>query len=549
MKPTLAFIPFALTFTLGTPFVLHADDLFVLSDKSGQLPVDELENLKDTLDVELADIDADGDLDLFIIEGSASQNGFQNLLWLNDGLGNFVDETASRLPAVENNSTEVDLADVDGDGDLDALVANLGANQLLINDGNGVFTERSLPQATPPGAPGFFISLAPGAPPLFIEVSAEALFIDIDGDTDQDIVIANENPFPFGGPAGDQNRLLLNDGTGHYNEATERLPTAIDNSSGIAAGDINADGHLDLIIGNLGQNKVLLNDGLGFFDDATATSLPALEDSTRKVLLGDIDGDGDLDLIVGNSRSEQNRLYLNDGSGVFTDATQDSLPFDESTTTDIDLVDLNDDGALDLILTNVGDFVFNHGFLGEPNRLLFNDGSGRFADATSPRLAERNGRSVNAELGDVNGDGTIDIVVGNSGGIDRPDLPPPDGAERLFIRKDCRENTQLCHQAMLDGLKTSIDGLNTHPFPEGDMSSSNTKRNSLFQRKLSKNTERARWAFNNQRTFPYFIRLKQIARRVDGDDRPTDWVLGTAADRIDDYSQFAIKVLYRYGLK
>ncbi|MFK7893051.1 MAG: FG-GAP repeat domain-containing protein [Granulosicoccus sp.] len=537
-----------LTITLSASFSLHAGDLFIFTDESTRLPADALENMKDTLDVELADIDSDGDLDLFVIEGSASQTGFQNLLWINDGHGNFADETSARLPMVDNNSTEIDLADVDGDGDLDALVANLGANQLLINDGHGVFTEGTLPQATQPGPPGFSIPFAPGAPPVFIEVSAEALFVDVDGDADQDIVIANENPFPNAGPPGDQNRLLVNDGSGQFSEATDRLPAMLDNSAGMAAGDINADGHVDLIVGNLGQNRALLNNGHGFFTDETASILPPLEDSTRKVVLGDADGDGDLDLLVGNSRGEQNRLYLNDGTGVFTDATQASLPFDESTSTDVDLFDFNGDGALDIFLTNVGDFVFNHGFLGEPNRLLLNDGYGRFSDATVPRLKERNGRSVNAELGDVNGDGTIDIVIGNSGGVDQPNLPPPDGAERLFIRKDCDLYTTLCHQTMLNGLTASIDALNTDTFPNGDMSSDSVRKNSFLQRRLSHTNQLAQRALNRHRLFPYWVKLWHVNLRVDGAERPHDWVLGGAADRIDDYSRFSLRVLYEYGL-
>lgn len=520
-----------------------ADGLFLLVDESGRLPLDATQDSKDSLDVELADVDSDGDLDMFVIEGSASAAGFQNLLWVNDGNGNFTDETATRIPSVANNSTEIDLADVDNDGDLDAVVANLGANQLLINDGSGVFAEASLPVANPPGPPGFEVPF----PPFFIEVSAEAVFVDVDGDGDQDIVISNENPFPFG-PPGDANRLLINDSEGNFNDESARLPSAIDNTSGIVAGDIDADGDADFIVGNIGQNKIYINEGDGIFSDDTAGRLPSLIDSTRKVALGDMDGDGDMDLVVGNSRKEQDRLYLNDGTGVFTDATMGNLPQDEATNTDIDIIDLNNDGALDIFVTNVGDFVFDHGFLGEPNRLYLNNGSGSFTDATFPRLAERDGRSTNADFGDVNGDGVIDIVIANSGGINQPGLPPPDGAERLFIRRNCNLNTVLCHQTMLDGLNTTIASLSTAPLPDGDMTSTNRHLNQVHKRLLTRRASRAQHAFDASQPIRYGARLWQIALRADGNHRPPDWVIGGAANKIDGYSQFALEVLYGYSL-
>lgn len=62
------------------------------------------------------------------------------MLRINDGSDNSIDETDGRMPAVANNSIEIDLANVDDDGGLDVVVANLGASGLLINDGNGYFS-------------------------------------------------------------------------------------------------------------------------------------------------------------------------------------------------------------------------------------------------------------------------------------------------------------------------------------------------------------------------------------------------------------------------
>lgn len=536
--------PLALLFaSLAWSSSALADDLFLFTDESSRLPSDAAENAKDTLDVELADIDADGDLDLFVIEGSASAAGFQNMLWINDGSGNYIDDTDKRMPAVANNSTEIDLADVDDDGDLDAVVANLGATELLINDGSGYFSMGVLPSTLPPGPPGFMVPF----PPFFTKVSAEALFTDIDGDGDQDIVVSNENPFPQG-PPGDANEILINDGRGNFEDQSTRLPFTIDNTSGIAPGDIDADGDTDLVIGNIGQNKVYINDGAGNFGDETAARLPVLIDSTRKIVLGDMDGDGDLDLVAGNSRSEQNRLYVNDGTGVFTDATAGNLPDDSTTTTDIDIVDLDNDGSLDIFVTNVGDFVFNHGFLGEPNRVYLNNGDGSFKDVTFPRLAARDGRSTNADLGDVNGDGVMDVVIANSGGASQPGLPPPDGAERLFIRQNCKLNTTLCHQTMIDDLNATIISLNTVAFPDGDMSSRHEKLNRFRKRLLEFRASRAQTALDADREVFYAARLLQIVKRADGKHYPRDWVDGTAARRINGYGRFSLNVLHGFGL-
>ncbi|MCI0586491.1 MAG: FG-GAP-like repeat-containing protein, partial [Planctomycetes bacterium] len=112
----------------------------------------------------------------------------------------------------------------------------------------------------------------------------------------------------------------------------QMLPADADGTMAVALGDVDGDGDLDAFVGNAfgQQNRLYLNGGSGVFTDVTATNLPALIDDTGAVALGDVDGDGDLDAFVGNGLafggSGQNRLYLNGGTGVFTDVTATNLP-------------------------------------------------------------------------------------------------------------------------------------------------------------------------------------------------------------------------------
>ncbi|MCA8965690.1 MAG: VCBS repeat-containing protein, partial [Planctomycetes bacterium] len=104
-----------------------------------------------------------------------------------------------------------------------------------------------------------------------------------------------------------------------------------DYTHALALGDVDGDGDLDLVVGNSGflgggQTRLYFNDGAGRFSDETATRLPVDHQITRAVALGDVDGDGDLDLVIGNSPiygtvTGQNRPYLNDGTGTFSDVT------------------------------------------------------------------------------------------------------------------------------------------------------------------------------------------------------------------------------------
>ncbi len=139
--------------------------------------------------------------------------------------------------------------------------------------------------------------------------------------------------------------------------AKQHLPKDSDFTNVVVMGDVDGDGDLDLVFGNFGQNRLYLNDGKGKFTDATASRLPKDSDFTWAAALGDVDGDGDLDLVFGNIGSipaELNRLYLNDGKGKFSDATASRLPRDNNDTFAVALGDVDGDGDLDLVLTTHG---------------------------------------------------------------------------------------------------------------------------------------------------------------------------------------------------
>ena len=177
----------------------------------------------DTRHILPGDFDGDGDTDLFL-----SNYGEQNRLLLNNGSGEFTDGTGltgsvlTGLPAAQNLSTHADAADVDGDSDLDIVVANNGQNILLINDGSGRFSDGT----------DLNFNLSTGILAGLDDTRAVA-FINVDlsqGDTDQDLVIINNG----------QNRLFLNDGHGEYLDGTDLTQTftsglPLDNDSGQSA--------------------------------------------------------------------------------------------------------------------------------------------------------------------------------------------------------------------------------------------------------------------------------------------------------------------------
>jgi len=405
----------------------------------------------DSFDSDLVDVDGDGDLDIFIAEGTAGFSGRANRLLINNQ-GFFTDVSESNLPISSNpaNSISADYGDIDNDGDVDIVVTNLGPTQLLLNQGNGIFSDESINLLPPPPIN------------IFEDISTEIGFEDVNKDGLLDIFIANEiPPIPDIGPGGAQNFLYIQNTDGTFsNESLSRLPNVKNQTGSFVFGDIDSDGDNDLIIANVGQNQVLINDGNGFFTNETELRISQQNTASRAMVLADIDNDTDLDLIIANSNSEQNQVFINDSKGFFQENTTNALPEKIDTSTDVKLFDFNYDGYLDIIFANsapnpMGPAGGGHPLAPAPDILYINDGSGIFTDASSIFLPQNNDISFDIEIADVNGDCLDDILVSNAN----------DGIEKLYLR-DSTPQTQFtnivpfttCITDNLDGTLTATFG-------------------------------------------------------------------------------------------
>ena len=228
---------------------------------------------------------------------------------------------------------------------------------------------------------------------------------DYDNDGDLDLFAAH---FQFG--AADQ--LYRNNGNGTFtNVASQAGVNSSTGSQGAAWGDYDNDGDLDLFVAMRGSNalgspnKLFNNDGTGIFTEVDV-GFGAYNDRSQTGTWGDFDNDGDLDLYVANSSGNpgdvENKLYRNDGNDTFTDisgAAGVDSPGNDSTAPI--WVDYDNDDDLDLWVSNNDD--------GEIGNLYRNDGSQSFTDVAA--TAGLSIRSIAAAWMDYNADGYQDLYV------------------------------------------------------------------------------------------------------------------------------------------
>ena len=407
----------------------------------------------------LFDFDNDGDLDLYLIQGS--------LMGPDVALDDAVEPPHHPLPLTDRlyrNDLFVDVdgrvvvrfsevtdraglppaghgmgaatGDYDNDGWIDLYLTRFGANLLLRNRGDGTFEDVT--------------QLAGVDDPRW---SVPAVFFDFDRDGWLDLFVGNYLDFTWakkvpcttraGAPdycdpwaydtVGD--RLWRNRGDGTFEDVTRAA--GLDAVSGRGLGavvlDADGDGWPDLYVANdRTPNQLWRNRGDGtFFDDVlagAAVNAEGLAEASMGVDAGDADGDGDLDLVMGHFAGETHTLFVNLGDGLFEDRTVQSglaAPTLAANGFGTGWLDIDNDGRLDLLVVNgavraldplvqQGDPYPYH----QPNQLFRGRGDGTLEEITAiagSAFAE-SAVSRGALFGDLDNDGDTDVVVTNNSG-------------------------------------------------------------------------------------------------------------------------------------
>ncbi len=299
----------------------------------------------------------------------------------------FTKVTASAITSVSGDSRSVNWVDVNNDGYIDCFISNgpRGGqnNNLFLNTGKGDFTRVTNDSITLDGKP-----------------SDGATFADVDNDGDLDAFVVNWYNI--------NNLFYVNDGKGNFKRViTGDFVNDRGYSETAAFGDYNKDGFVDLYVTNSEGRKnnfLYVNDKKGSFTKIVTGEMVTDTSYSRCVNWVDIDNDTDLDLFVTNENKQNENAYRNDGNGNFTKLTNGPLLNDGGNTTSASWADIDNDGDLDVFMTNDGG----------NNSLFKNNGNFNFTKIMEDVVAATPAHSFSSAWSDVDNDGDEDLFVTNS---------------------------------------------------------------------------------------------------------------------------------------
>lgn len=371
---------------------------------------------------------------LVALGGGAFRDAGSNLpmggRFLND-----IDAGCARNQAIDTTNFSMGVAsgDFNRDGIPDLIFANGGLQYLkeitFLNFGllNWDFTDSLLkddvylgaPDATGDGVYDFVDVSAASGIGLSADYSTDVVVADFNGDGWDDAFITNcftqvTTPSPA-----NVSKVYINraDGSGRFTYEPTSFPGDLRPSTSAAAGDVDRDGDVDLLVtndsrgaGGQGErSRLYLNDGTGRFTDVTETHLPgnqAPQHSGFRGYIVDMNNDAWPDIVIAG---QLNQYFVNRGDGTLADSTA-RLPFHPSTgrphqfsTMGIAIADFNGDGRLDMALADSY----------EQNRLWMQQPDGSFLDVTTGNLPPEGENTVDAVAADFNGDGLLDVVTAN----------------------------------------------------------------------------------------------------------------------------------------
>jgi len=273
--------------------------------------------------VALADFSGDGALDAFVVNESGQNSQYR--IYFGDGHGQFSD-SGQRLERPMEGGKPV-VYDIDGDGSREVITGRT----VWENDGHGHFSPDAARFVDTDEARFWQSRLA--------ELNGDGL-IDVFA-----IVMTDK---------GAKGRIYLNDKKGHFQYTGQPIGQGI--LSAVELGDVNGDGAIDAVLSGWRNadadpcpNRVLLNDGQGRFSETGQVFDEALRHS-HGLALGDLDRDGDVDVVLVTQQAPFARLYLNDGKGRFTAGRTLGTNGAEK----VAVADLDGDGSLDIFLACIG---------------------------------------------------------------------------------------------------------------------------------------------------------------------------------------------------